>query len=115
MRWLGHIPVFVFLLAAALLEAGGDALLRKALLQSAGTARIVLFAAGAAVLLAYGTVINLAPLEFGQLIGFYIAILFVMWQLINFALFGALPTLPILAGGALIVAGGLIVSFWKAA
>jgi hypothetical protein len=29
--------------------------------------------------------------------------------------FGALPTLPILAGGALIVAGGLIVSFWKAA
>ena len=115
MRWLGHIPLPLFLIAAALLEAGGDALLRKALLQSAGIARIVLFAVGAAVLIGYGTVVNLAPLEFGQLIGFYIATLFVMWQLINFFLFGALPTLPILTGGALIVTGGLIVSFWKAA
>ena len=115
MRWLAHIPLPVFLVAAALLEAGGDALLRKALLQSAGTARIVLFAAGAVVLLAYGTVANLAPLEFGQLVGFYIATLFVMWQLINFFFFGALPTLPILMGGALIVVGGLIVSFWRAA
>jgi small multidrug resistance family-3 protein len=32
---------------------------------------------------------------------------------INFAFFRTLPTLPILVGGALIVAGGAIVSFWK--
>jgi len=110
-----HIPPSVFLLAAALLEAGGDALLRKALLDSAGPARIGLFVAGGAILLAYGIVVNLAPLEFGQVIGLYIATLFVMWQIINFAFFRTLPTLPILAGGLLIVAGGLIVSFWKAA
>ncbi len=115
MRWLAHVPLPVFLLAAALLEAGGDALLRKALLQSAGTARIILFVAGAAVLFAYGTVVNLAPLEFGQLIGIYIATLFVMWQVINLVFFNTLPTTPILAGGTLIVAGGLIVSFWKTA
>jgi len=36
-----------------------------------------------------------------------------MWQVINFLFFRDLPTLPILAGGVLIVTGGLIVSFWK--
>jgi small multidrug resistance family-3 protein len=110
-----HVPLPVLLLAAALLEAGGDGLVRKALLDSAGPARIALFAAGAAVLFAYGIFVNLAPLEFGQLIGLYIATLFVMWQLINFVFFHTPPTLPILVGGMLIVMGGLIVSFWKSA
>jgi drug/metabolite transporter (DMT)-like permease len=110
-----HIPLPVFLLAAALLEAGGDALLRKALLESAGPARIALFAVGAVVLFSYGIFVNLAPLEFGQVIGLYIATLFVVWQLINFVFFHRPPTLPILVGGVLIVAGGLIVSFWKTA
>jgi len=75
--------------------------------------RIGLFLAGAALLAGYGTFLNLAPLEFGKVVGLYIATLFVMWQIINFAFFRSLPTLPILAGGALIVVGGLIVSFWK--
>jgi drug/metabolite transporter (DMT)-like permease len=110
-----HIPLPVFLLAAALLEAGGDALLRKALLDSAGPARIALFAVGAVVLFSYGIFVNLAPLEFGQVIGLYITTLFVVWQLINFVFFHRPPTLPILVGGVLIVAGGLIVSFWKTA
>jgi hypothetical protein len=32
---------------------------------------------------------------------------------INLIAFGAFPTPSILAGGALIVAGGLIVTFWQ--
>jgi small multidrug resistance family-3 protein len=36
-----------------------------------------------------------------------------MWQVVNFAIFRTPPSLPILVGGALIVAGGLIVTFWK--
>ena len=108
-----HIPLPVFLLLAALLEAGGDALLRKALLGSAGSVRLILFVMGSAVLIAYGTVVNLAPLEFGQLIGLYIATLFVMWQVINYFFFNTPPTLPILLGGVLIVTGGLMVSLWK--
>ena len=68
-----------------------------------------------ALLTGYGTFLNLAPLEFGQVVGLYIATLFVMWQIINFAFFRSLPTLPIMTGGALIVTGGLIVSFWKSA
>ena len=64
---------------------------------------LFLLVAGTAVLLAYGTILNLAPLEFGRVVGLYVAILFVVWQAITYFAFG---TLPIVCGGALIVAGG---------
>jgi hypothetical protein len=110
----GIHPIF-FLLVATTLEVGGDAILRIALYDhtGAGPARIGLFAAGAALLLGYGCCLNLAPLEFRQVVGLYVATLFVVWQVINFLVFRTAPTPPILAGGALIVAGGLIVTFWK--
>jgi hypothetical protein len=69
--------------------------------------------AGAALLLGYGVALNLAPVEFGRVVGLYIATLFVVWQIINFFAFRTLPTLPILVGGALVIAGGLIITFWK--
>jgi hypothetical protein len=45
--------------------------------------------------------------------GLYIATLFIVWQVLNFAFFRALPTVCVLTGGALIFAGGAIVSFLK--
>ncbi len=115
MKFLAGMPILAFLVIATALEVSGDALIRKFLFDHAGWARWVLFLLGVALLAGYGTFLNLAPLEFGQVVGLYIATLFVMWQIINFLFFRDLPTLPILAGGALIVTGGLIVSFWKAA
>ncbi len=115
MKTLENLPLLAFLIIATTLEVSGDALVRMALFNHAGAARIGLFVAGTALLLGYGTFLNLAPLEFGQVVGLYIATLFVVWQVINFLFFRSLPTLPILAGGALIVSGGLIVSFWKTA
>ena len=115
MKLLAGMPVLAFLVVATALEVSGDALVRKALYEHAGPARLGLFLLGAALLAGYGTFLNLAPLEFGQVVGLYIATLFVMWQIINFAFFRELPTLPILVGGVLIVTGGLIVSFWKSA
>ena len=115
MKLLAGMPVLAFLVVATALEVSGDALIRKSLFEHAGLARLGLFLLGGVLLAGYGTFLNLAPLEFGQVVGLYIATLFVMWQIINFAFFRSLPTLPILAGGALIVTGGLIVSFWKAA
>jgi small multidrug resistance family-3 protein len=109
------LPLLFLLSIAALLEAGGDAIIRKSLFEHAGAARILLFLAGAAVLAGYGTFLNLAPLEFGQVVGLYVAILFVVWQAINYLAFGQWPSVPTLAGGCLIVIGGLIVSFWKPA
>ena len=115
MKLLADMPVLAFLIVATALEVAGDAIIRKSLFEHAGPARIALFLLGAVMLAGYGTFLNLAPLEFGQVVGLYIATLFVMWQLINFLFFRELPTVPILAGGVLIVAGGLIVSFWKSA
>ena len=68
---------------------------------------------GGALLFGYGLMLNLAPLEFSKVVGLYIATLFVVWQVINFFAFRSLPTAPILVGGALILTGGLIVSFWR--
>jgi small multidrug resistance family-3 protein len=105
----------LLLIAATGLEVTGDALIRKGLYDHAGLWRVGLFLAGMALLTGYGTFLNLAPLEFGQVVGLYIATLFVMWQAINFLIFRTVPTVPILLGGLMIVAGGLVVSFLKPA
>jgi len=111
---LQGVHPLVFLLIATTLEVSGDAVVRMAIYNHVGQIRIALFLAGAALLFGYGSFLNLAPLEFGQVVGLYIATLFVVWQVINFIAFRAVPTLPILVGGALIVAGGSIITFWKA-
>ena len=112
---LQGIPVVVLLLAATMLEVSGDAVVRTAIYNHVGPARLGLFLAGAALLLGYGTLLNLAPLEFGQVVGLYLAVLFVVWQVINFVAFRAVPTLPIVLGGSLVIAGGAIITFWKPA
>jgi hypothetical protein len=105
----------VFLVIATTLEVSGDAVVRMAIYNHAGTIRIALFLAGGALLLGYGTFLNLAPLEFGRVVGIYIATLFMVWQLINFIAFRTLPTMPIVVGGGLVIAGGAIISFWSPA
>jgi small multidrug resistance family-3 protein len=110
----GVNPLF-FLVIATTLEVSGDAVVRMAIYDHAGPLRIGLFLAGAALLFGYGSFLNLAPVKFGQVVGIYIATLFVVWQVISFIFFRAIPTLPILVGGALVVAGGAIITFWKPA
>lgn len=110
---LQGIPALVLLLAATVLEVSGDAVVRTAIYNHVGFARVGLFCTGAALLLGYGTLLNLAPLEFGQVVGLYLATLFVVWQAVNFAAFRTLPTLPIVIGGSLVIAGGVIITFWK--
>lgn len=106
------IRPLVFLVIATSLEVTGDALVRLAIYKHAGWARLALVLIGAALLLGYGVSLNLAPLEFRQVVGLYIAILFIVWQIINAIFFGTFPDIAIALGGALIVAGGLIVTFW---
>jgi hypothetical protein len=115
MKSLLGVHPLVFLVIATLLEASGDAVVRMAIFQHVGAVRLALFLAGAALLFGYGTFLNLAPLEFGRVVGLYLATLFVVWQVINFVAFKAVPTLPILVGGALIIAGGTIITYWKPA
>ncbi len=96
------------LLAAALLEAGGDALIRKGL-HGPVSARIGFLLAGALVLFAYGYTVNTPKWDFGQLLGLYVVLVFVVAQVINWLVFGQTPGAGILAGGACIVVGGLII------
>jgi small multidrug resistance family-3 protein len=103
----------VFLIVATTLEVSGDALVRMGLYNHSAAARIGLMLVGAVLLFGYGLSLNLAPLEFGQVVGLYIATLFVVWQVINLVAFRVTPTIPIVVGGALIIAGGLLVSFWS--
>lgn len=107
------MKIFLYVLLATVLEATGDATLRVALHHSSLPMRIALFVFGGALLTAYGTSLNLAPVEFAAVTGTYIATLFVVFQITNYIFFRTTPTLPVFLGGTLIVAGGLIVSLWK--
>jgi hypothetical protein len=107
------LSALAFLLIATTLEVSGDAVVRIAIYNNVGVTRLGLMLAGAALLFGYGFSLNLAPVEFRQVVGLYIATLFVIWQVINFLVFRTLPNPPILVGGSLVVAGGLIVTFWK--
>jgi hypothetical protein len=105
----------ILLVIATTLEVSGDAVVRMAIYNHVGAGRIALFLAGAALLFGYGSFLNLAPIEFGRVVGLYLATLFVVWQVINFIAFRTLPTMPILVGGGLVIAGGAIITFWKPA
>ena len=96
----------LILLAAAALEVGGDALIRHGLLGS-GLPTMVL---GAVALVAYGFLVNAnRSIDFGRLMGVYIAVFFVVSQIINAVLVRERPEPAVLLGGALIVAGGLVI------
>jgi hypothetical protein len=112
---LRYLLVGAVLIAATTFEASGDALVRIGLFERAGAARIAVMAGGAALLFGYGVMLNVAPLPFERVVGLYIATLFLVWQVISFLTFKSTPSLPVLVGGALIVAGGLLVSFWTPA
>jgi small multidrug resistance family-3 protein len=109
---ISFLTIGASLIAATALETTGDAVIRIGLFERFGAARAGVLLGGGLLLLGYGVMLNLAPLPFARVAGLYIATLFAMWQIVSFAAFRAVPTPPILVGGALIVAGGLIVSFW---
>ena len=105
--------IFLFLIFATTLETLGDAIIRIGIGQAAWLHRCGSFLGGAVLLFGYGFSLNLAPIEFNRVVGLYIATLFIVWQITNFVVFGTAPAWPVLAGGSLIVVGGLIVTFWR--
>jgi hypothetical protein len=60
-----------------------------------------------------GLTLNLGPLDWGRLIGAYVATFFVVGQIINLVFFRTPPTLPIVVGGLFIVSGGAIITLWQ--
>jgi small multidrug resistance family-3 protein len=111
---MSNFAILAVLVLAAALESGGDALARFGLQAQAMPLRAGFFASAALVLFVYGVTVNLPPWDFGKLLGVYVALFFVVAQIINLFAFGMKPSLPIYCGGALIVAGGMLMTFWKA-
>jgi drug/metabolite transporter superfamily protein YnfA len=107
------ISIFLLLLAAVL-EAGGDAVLRVGLHTSAISHRIMLFLLAAVILFAYGWTVNASPWDFGRLLGLYVVFFFVIAQITSWIVFRQPPSFAVLAGGVLIVLGGIVISFGKA-
>jgi small multidrug resistance family-3 protein len=108
-----YLLAFAFLILATTMESFGDATVRIGLFNRTGGNRAAVLLGGGILLFGYGVMLNLAPVPFQRVVGLYIATLFCVWQIAAFAAFRAVPSLPILIGGALIVAGGLIVTFWQ--
>ncbi len=99
------VRLAALLIGAAILEAGGDALVRMGLQQ-----RALPMLAGAACLVAYGVVVNLGSLDFGRLMGIYIVTFFVVSQIIAAAVFGQLPTARATAAGVLMICAAAVLS-----
>src|SRR5205823_13272181 len=100
----------LILFAAALLEAGGDALMRSGLHASNPATRTLFFLTAAVVLFSYGYVVNAPPWDFGRLLGIYVVFFFVVAQLISWLVFGQKPGTTVLLGGVFIIIGGVIIS-----
>jgi hypothetical protein len=102
---MDKIALVGFLIVATSFEAFGDAIVRMGIAQNSWLPRCLLFG--------YGLSVNLAPVEFGRVVGLYIAMLFIVWQMVNWIVFRSPPVAPVLIGGLLIVAGGAVVTLWK--
>ena len=105
-----RLTAIAILLVAAILEAGGDALMRAGLQTNLGWKRASFFSIAALVLFAYGWTVNVPPWDFGKLIGIYIVFFFLVAQLISWLVFKQTPSITLVIGGLLIVAGGIVIS-----
>jgi drug/metabolite transporter superfamily protein YnfA len=101
----------LLLFTAALMEAGGDAVIRMGLRATDTKTRALYFIAGAVVLFLYGYLVNASSWDFGRLLGVYVVFFFVVAQLLSWMVFHQPPSRSVLLGGAFIVAGGVIISY----
>ncbi|MDA8155717.1 MAG: SMR family transporter [Actinomycetota bacterium] len=95
---------FIFVLAAVL-EVGGDALIRRGL-RSGGLTLIVI---GFGVLGFYGLTVNMVKWDFSKLLGVYVGVFAIVSVMAGRLLFGESIAVPTWLGLVLIIAGGLVI------
>jgi multidrug transporter EmrE-like cation transporter len=103
MRHQMTLLAWLLFLAAAVLEVGGDAVIRKGL--RGGSLGIVVV--GCVLLAAYGLVVNLAKWDFSKLLGIYVTVFALVSVLFGRFLFREDVPIAIWADLGLILAGGL--------
>ena len=98
---------WLIFLAAAVLEVGGDAVIRKGL-KGSGWLFILI---GCLMLASYGVVVNLVKWDFSKLLGVYVAVFAVVSVLAGRFLFEEEVPITTWAGAGIIVLGGLVIHF----
>src|SRR5690349_13500823 len=100
---MSRVTVLSVLLVAAILEAGGDALVRAGLHTPTLLIRLALFGLGGIVLFLYGYVVNAPAWDFGRLLGLYVVFFFVIAQLVSWLALDQPPSRAVWLGGAFVV------------
>lgn len=101
------LTAWIFFLLAALLEVGGDALIRHGLRASG----LLFIVAGFVLLGSYGLMVNMVRWDFSKLLGVYVAVFAVVSVLFGKFIFKEMIPASTWIGLAVIVAGGLIIQF----
>jgi len=104
-----RFPVLAWLvfMVAAMLEVGGDAVVRKGM-RGGGLVFMVL---GFAMLGTYGVVVNIVPWDFSKLLGVYVAVFAVVSVLTGRFIFHEGVPAATWLGVAIIILGGLVIQF----
>lgn len=103
MTWL----IWLIFIAAALLEVGGDAVVRTGL---RGSQPIVVIL-GCLLLGAYGIIVNTVKWDFSRLLGIYVAVFAVISVCWGRFIFKEDVPMSVWLGLGLVVAGGLVIQF----
>jgi drug/metabolite transporter (DMT)-like permease len=101
------VVAWVIFLGAAVLEVGGDAIIRKGL----GGGGWICIGAGCLMLACYGLVVNVVTWDFAKLLGVYVTIFATVSILGGRFLFGEEIPISTWAGLGIIVLGGLVIQY----
>jgi drug/metabolite transporter superfamily protein YnfA len=99
--------IWVAFALAAIFEVGGDAVIRMGIKNN----NIILMFLGAAVLGAYGLIVNSIDWDFSKIFGVYVGMFAVVAVLFGKFLFREQVQLTTWLGLAVIILGGLIIQF----
>jgi drug/metabolite transporter superfamily protein YnfA len=101
-----YLAWFIFI-AAAVLEVGGDAVVRKGLRGSG----LIIIMIGFAMLGCYGVVVNMVKWDFSKLLGVYVAIFALISILFGRFVFKESVPPATWIGLSIIMCGGMIIQF----
>ena len=104
-----NFMIWLIFVAAALLEVGGDATVRRGLRGRS----VLLVVAGFVTLGCYGLVVNTGKWDFSRLIGAYVAFFALVSVLVGRFLFQEEVPVSTWCGLVLIIAGGLVIQFGR--
>lgn len=104
-----QLPLVAWLvfIGSALLEVGGDAVVRKGLRGSS----LIFIGAGGIMLASYGLLVNTVSWDFSKLLGVYVAVFAIVSVLCGRFIFGETIPVSTWVGLSIIIMGGMVIQF----